>query len=485
MTLAKTMLERAGAGAMSVTELPIGQHVGAIAAGQIDGVYTLEPTGTVGRLNGTTRVLEAGVVAHYILGDPQAPWHGGSASLTTEFIKKYPAESKKFIAAYAKGIELVRNQPAEARQFMKGYTAIDGPLTAEVPLASYMLYNEFKASDVAYFQKFYDLFSDKGIFEKRVMVEPMLFKGVTMADATSSGVAAPWTPPAADVARPQPKSFPWARLLPVVGPLLLFIAWDLVVRLGFIKPILLPTPWATLGALFTGLAGGPLLTDFAVTVLRTLEAFLIAAVIGVPLGVLLGSNEKAYRSVEFLIDFFRSTPSSALIPLFLLIFGVSDINKVAIAAFGALLIVVFNSAYGVINARKQRVMAARVMGATRGQVFKDVLIWESLQPTFVGLRSAGVDGARDRHRRRDVHRLRQRPRPSHHRRAAGAQREEHVRGDPRRRRARLRAQRAVPRRRTQDRSLEWEVSPHASRLRRSLPPEGARASSGRPVGDSR
>ena len=107
-----------------------------------------------------------------------------------------------------------------------------------------------------------------------------------------------------------------------------------------------------------------------------------------PLGVLLGSNERAYRSVEFLIDFFRSTPSSALIPLFLLIFGVSDINKVAIAAFGALLIVVFNSAYGVINARKQRVMAARVMGATRWQVFKDVLIWESLQPSFVGLRSA-------------------------------------------------------------------------------------------------
>ena len=62
--------------------------------------------------------------------------------------------------------------------------------------------------------------------------------------------------------------------------------------------------------------------------------------------------------MEFLIDFFRSTPSSALIPLFLLIFGVSDINKVAIAAFGALLIV-FNSAYGVINARKQRVRPRR------------------------------------------------------------------------------------------------------------------------------
>jgi len=207
-----------------------------------------------------------------------------------------------------------------------------------------------------------------------------------MADATTS-VAAPWSAPT-DVAKAQPKRFDWKRLLPVVGPLILFVAWDLVVRLGFIKPILLPTPAATLGALFSGLAGGALLLDFGVTVLRTLEAFLIAAVVGVPLGVLLGSNERAYRSVEFLIDFFRSTPSSALIPLFLLIFGVSDINKVAIAAFGALLIVLFNSAYGVINARKQRVMAARVMGASRWQIFKDVLIWESLQPSFVGLRSA-------------------------------------------------------------------------------------------------
>ncbi|MEO8807440.1 MAG: ABC transporter permease subunit, partial [Burkholderiaceae bacterium] len=202
-----------------------------------------------------------------------------------------------------------------------------------------------------------------------------------MTDTTVT--AKPWTA-AGDAARPQPRSFDWGRWLPALGPIVLFLIWDLVVRAGLIKVILLPTPWATLQALVTGLAGGPLLLDFGVTVLRTLEAFLIAAVIGVPLGVLLGSNEKAYRSVEFLIDFFRSTPSSALIPLFLLIFGVSDINKVAIAAFGALLIVLFNSAYGVINARKQRVMAAKVMGASRWQIFKDVLIWESLQPTFVG-----------------------------------------------------------------------------------------------------
>jgi sulfonate transport system permease protein len=207
-----------------------------------------------------------------------------------------------------------------------------------------------------------------------------------MAESISADSAAPWSAPTK--AAPARKPFPWAKLLPMLGPVVLFIIWDIVVRAGWIKVILLPTPSSTLYTLVTGLAGGALLADFGVTLLRTVEAFLIAAFVGVPLGVLLGSNERAYRSVEFLIDFFRSTPSSALIPLFLLIFGVSDINKIAIAAFGALLIVLFNSAYGVINARKQRVMAAKVMGASRWQIFKDVLIWESLQPTFVGLRSA-------------------------------------------------------------------------------------------------
>lgn len=177
VTLCKTMLERAGASGANVVELPIGQHVASLVAGQVDACYTLEPTGTVGRMNGTTRVIESGVVAKYILGDPMAPWHGGAASLTSEFIKKNPDLAKKFIAAYARGIDLVRTKPDEARKFLKGYTAIEGNLTSEVPLASYMLYNEFKPSDIAYFQKFYDLFTEKGIFEKKVVVDGLLYKG--------------------------------------------------------------------------------------------------------------------------------------------------------------------------------------------------------------------------------------------------------------------------------------------------------------------
>jgi NitT/TauT family transport system substrate-binding protein len=177
VTLAKTVLERGGATGVTVVELPIGQHVAALAAGQLDGCYTLEPTGTIGRLNGTTRTLETGVIARYVLGDPMAPWFGGSASLTAAFIKKYPKEAKKYVAAYGKGVAYVRSKSTEARQFLKGYTPIEGALTAEVPLAAYMMYNEFTPADVAHFQKFFDLFSDKGVFSSRLMVDSMLYKG--------------------------------------------------------------------------------------------------------------------------------------------------------------------------------------------------------------------------------------------------------------------------------------------------------------------
>ncbi|MGZ5195439.1 MAG: ABC transporter substrate-binding protein, partial [Ramlibacter sp.] len=176
VVLAKTVLERAGAVAIAVTELPIGQHIAALASGQVDACYTLEPTGTIGRLNGTTRTIEVGVIAKYVLGDPMAPWHGGSASLTSEFIKQHPDAAKKYIAAYHRGVQLVRAKPDEARPSLKGYTAIEGPLTSEVPMSDYLFSEDFKPADVAYFQRFFDLFTEKGIFSRKVSVPELLYK---------------------------------------------------------------------------------------------------------------------------------------------------------------------------------------------------------------------------------------------------------------------------------------------------------------------
>ena len=175
--------------------------------------------------------------------------------------------------------------------------------------------------------------------------------------------------------------------LPVIGVVGLIALWYLAAWAQVVDPVLLPPPTATFRAMWTGMVHGKLGGDFLKTVERTTLATLIAAAIAIPLGILLGSSEKVYRSVEFVIDFFRSTPASAMFPLFLVLFGVGDKTKISVAAFGAALVILFNVAYGVMNARKTRILAAKAMGANGLRVLTDVMLLESLPQTFVGLRN--------------------------------------------------------------------------------------------------
>jgi sulfonate transport system permease protein len=176
-------------------------------------------------------------------------------------------------------------------------------------------------------------------------------------------------------------------LLPAVGVVGLLAVWSLVTWRQWVDPVLLPSPLATFASLWHGMDGGPLGFDFVKTVYRTAASTLIAAILAIPLGIVLGSSQRLYRSLEFVIDFFRSTPASAMFPLFLVLFGVGDETKIAVAAFGAALVILFNVAYGVINARKTRLLAARVMGASELRILFDVMLLESLPQTFVGLRN--------------------------------------------------------------------------------------------------
>jgi ABC-type nitrate/sulfonate/bicarbonate transport system permease component len=174
----------------------------------------------------------------------------------------------------------------------------------------------------------------------------------------------------------------------IIGPIIVVIIWFLVSKFGFIDKFFLPDPIAVIRELGHLLITGTILPDLFSTLGRVLISFFIAVILGVPLGLFLGRSEKLYRSSEFIIDFFRSTPATALFPLFLLIFGITDKSKIAVAAFTSMLIIIFNTAYGVMHAKKSRVLAAKIMGASKMQIFKWILFWESLPQTFIGLRSA-------------------------------------------------------------------------------------------------
>ncbi len=176
ITLAKAILERAGVPDPKVTELPLGQLLPSLASGQLDAAYVLEPTAVIGRRQNISRILETAVISKYVLGDAATPWHGGAASLRSESIQKLGPAVPRFLEAYAKGIDYVRKAGVEANQYLKGYTAVDGDLIPEVPLSGYKMFNEMTPADTVAMQKLFDLFAEKKVFERRLMVEPLLLK---------------------------------------------------------------------------------------------------------------------------------------------------------------------------------------------------------------------------------------------------------------------------------------------------------------------
>lgn len=173
----------------------------------------------------------------------------------------------------------------------------------------------------------------------------------------------------------------------ILGPLILLLIWWIADVGHLLNKNLLPSPFSTLHDTWNNLISGSLASDFWQTLIRVTYAFVAAAVIGIPVGIVLGAKESIYRSVEFIIDFFRSTPATAMFPLFMLLFGLGNFSEIAVASFAAFLVIVFNVAYGVMNARQTRILAARSMGASSLRIFKDVIFFETLPQTFIGLRN--------------------------------------------------------------------------------------------------
>lgn len=174
----------------------------------------------------------------------------------------------------------------------------------------------------------------------------------------------------------------------LIGPLILLLAWWIIASFKIIDAFFLPSPLETIKEVLVLFSQEHIIRDILLTLKRTILAFLIALLLGVPLGIVLGSSRKIYNCFEFIIDFFRSIPATALFPLFLLVFGIDDSSKIAVAAFASLLIIIFNTAHGVMYIKKSRVLAAKLMGATRIQLIRHIYVWESLPQIFLGIRTA-------------------------------------------------------------------------------------------------
>jgi ABC-type nitrate/sulfonate/bicarbonate transport system permease component len=173
-----------------------------------------------------------------------------------------------------------------------------------------------------------------------------------------------------------------------IGIFSVLLIWWTISITGIVSPLLLPPPLAVGQNLTSLLLNGTLNNDISSTVYRFAIGYIGGVISGIPIGLLMGMSRLSYQLLEFPVDFFRSIPVTALFPLFLLCFGIGDASKIAMVWMAVIFIIIVNAAYGVIQAPKKRLQMARSFRANRLQIFRDIIIWESIPQIVVGMRIA-------------------------------------------------------------------------------------------------
>lgn len=186
-----------------------------------------------------------------------------------------------------------------------------------------------------------------------------------------------------------PAASSWLGLASVGGGLMI---WYLLGAIGGISSDLLATPGDVIAVLIDIIRHGyretSLLQNIVATLGRCLIGFVFAALIGVPLGLWMGTNRVIAGAVGWIIQFMRPLPPLSYLVLLILWFGVGDMSKIVLLFLASFPTITIAAMAGVRQVSLQRVQVAQSLGATERQIFFYVVFPSALSMIFTGLRIA-------------------------------------------------------------------------------------------------
>jgi ABC-type nitrate/sulfonate/bicarbonate transport system permease component len=178
----------------------------------------------------------------------------------------------------------------------------------------------------------------------------------------------------------------WAeRILPALSVVLFVLAWEAMVWIREIPPIFLPAPSSIARYLWRMIADGSMEYHVLITFLRIMGGFLIAAVTGIALGVLMGMSRLVSRIADLWIAALYPLPKISLIPLLIIWLGTGESYKLVISAITAFFPIVMSTYSGIRQADSGLIKAARDLGANRRQVQWHVVLPCAIPSIFSGL----------------------------------------------------------------------------------------------------
>jgi ABC-type nitrate/sulfonate/bicarbonate transport system permease component len=187
------------------------------------------------------------------------------------------------------------------------------------------------------------------------------------------------------MSRPSRNSLLAERILPVLSIVGFLVAWQLFVDLRNIAPIYLPSPLAIFRALVEMTEDGSLFTNLGATLLRIMAGFLLAAVVGTLVGIIMGMSRILERIADPWIAALYPLPKISLIPLLIIWLGTGEAYKIVISAVTAFFPIVMSTYAGVRQVDRELVKAAEDLGANRRQVQLNVVLPAAIPTIFAGL----------------------------------------------------------------------------------------------------
>jgi sulfonate transport system permease protein len=178
-----------------------------------------------------------------------------------------------------------------------------------------------------------------------------------------------------------------AILLGSLLPVLLVAVWEVLSRTGVFPAYQLPAPSTILLTIREMAQDGSLYSHVGITTFRVFAGFIIGTLLAIVLGSIVGFYEKAEQIFDPMIQAFRSIPSLAWVPLFILWMGIGEPSKVTMIAVGVFFPVYLNVVSGIAGVDRKLIEVGKMYGLNTFQLIRRVILPASMPSFLTGLRS--------------------------------------------------------------------------------------------------
>lgn len=172
--------------------------------------------------------------------------------------------------------------------------------------------------------------------------------------------------------------------------LAIFILWFIVAKLKIFPEYFIPAPASVLDSFieiaFTGYRGGTLLQHLGDSLFRVISGFLLACIVAVPLGMLMGYNWKVKAIFDPLIEFYRPLPPLAYYTILVIWLGIGNESKITLLFLAAFPPLSINAMSAVASVPMERIHTAQSLGANKFKIFSHVVFPSCLPGIFTGMR---------------------------------------------------------------------------------------------------